>query len=230
MKAADKAFLYKLVLSISIGINVLILVLYVIETYLPQKAHLKATNETWHVERKALFQQLTIDTQSICLIGNSIIERFPAQEMLGSLRIKNRGIAGELSSGIFERCRQTAAYRPAKMFIESSLNDLFNNVAPNTILAQLSSTLDTIAAISPSTQVYLLTMLPASQFAEKVSQYNRQLQALCKQKNIPCIEVGSKLLDPQTGTYQKAFTTDGIHLSGAGYRAFSDVLKPFIVE
>ena len=73
---------------------------------------------TFYMQRSSLFNKLSITSKDIVFIGNSITNGAEWNELFPQKRVKNRGISGDTSEGVFDRLDAIVKGKPAKIFLE----------------------------------------------------------------------------------------------------------------
>lgn len=182
--------------------------------------------------------QTALREPDVIFIGDSIVEYYPLQEMfLTDKYLVNRGIRGYKTDLLREHL-DTHLFGTAvdKIVILIGTNDIGKEVLQAEILQNMEIILQAIQRDFPLTEVKLLSVLPVSEEDNykstvyvrtnaKIQVLNQGYQGLAQAyMNVEFVDVFSSLTDAK-GQLRKEFTTDGLHLSVAGYRALSEKLK-----
>lgn len=182
--------------------------------------------------------QAPLREPDILFIGDSIIEYYPLQELLVTSKyMVNRGIRGYKTDLLRENL-DVHLFGTAvdKIFLLIGTNDLGKEMPQTETLDNLESILQAISRDFPLTQVKLLSILPVNEGeAYKSTVYirrNQDIQALNQAYlelsrsylQVDFVDVYRDLLDAQ-GQLREDYTTDGLHLTVAGYRALSSALQ-----
>lgn len=181
-----------------------------------------------------LFKSYPLVKNSIVMLGNSITAGVDWAELTGKKNIINRGISGDISFGVLERLDEVTERKPRKVFILIGINDVSRNIPDSLIAANYRKIIDRFHSESPRTKIYLQTLLPVNneftQFKnhynkdEHISFLNSQIKRLGGLKNVTIIDLHPHFLDDE-GRLRKEYTMDGLHLNGAGYKQWLNVLK-----
>ena len=180
--------------------------------------------------------QISVIEPDIIFIGDSIVEYFPLQELLGTTKtIVNRGIRG-YQTGLLLDNLDAHLYGDAvdQIVLLIGTNDIGKDIPMNEALNNLESVIQTISRDYPLSQIKLVSILPVNEGEdfkqtvyirtnEKIKAWN-QASAYMQVEFVPVFE---NLLD-QKGQLKSDFTTDGLHLSVSGYQALSSTLKKYI--
>lgn len=185
--------------------------------------------------------QISVIEPDIIFIGDSIIEYYPLQELLGTSKtIVNRGIRG-YQTGLLQKNLDAHLYGDAvdQIVLLIGTNDIGKDVPMNGALNNIESVIQTISRDYPLSQIKLVSILPVHEgdeykhtvyirTNEKIKAWNQAYQDLASAyMQVEFVPVFENLLD-QEGQLKADYTTDGLHLSVAGYQALSNTLKKYI--
>ena len=182
--------------------------------------------------------QVSVLEPDIIFIGDSIVEYYPLQELLGTAKtIVNRGIRGYQTELLLENL-DAHLYGDAvdQIVLLIGTNDIGKDVSMNETLDNLERVIQSIAREYPLSQIKLLSILPVNEGEkykqtvyirtnEKIREWNQAYEALASAYvQVDFVSIYDSLTDTE-GQLQSAYTTDGLHLSVAGYQALSEALK-----
>ena len=185
--------------------------------------------------------QISVIDPDIIFIGDSIIEYYPLQELLGTSKtIVNRGIRG-YQTGLLLDNLDAHLYGDAvdQIVILIGTNDIGKDIPMSQTLNNLESVIQTISRDYPLSQIKLVSILPVNEGEdfkqtvyirsnEKIKAWNQAYQDLASAyMQVEFVPVFENLLDHE-GQLKSDFTTDGLHLSVSGYQALSSTLKKYI--
>lgn len=185
--------------------------------------------------------QISVIEPDIIFIGDSIVEYFPLQELLGTTKtIVNRGIRG-YQTGLLLDNLDAHLYGDAvdQIVLLIGTNDIGKDIPMSQALTNLESVIQTISRDYPLSQIKLVSILPVNEGEdfkqtvyirtnEKIKAWNQAYQGLASAyMQVEFVPVFENLLD-QKGQLKSDFTTDGLHLSVSGYQALSSTLRKHI--
>lgn len=194
--------------------------------------------ELWG-QRESLFGMLGTDSTSIVFFGNSLTHGCEWHELFGNPHILNRGINGDVVSGLRERLPSVTAGRPAKIFLLCGVNDISHDLSADSIATALGELIGEIRAQSPATRLYVQSLLPINNSfgrykaifgkEQTVRDVNRLLRPIVERSGATWIDVHQLFAD-QEGNLRADLTNDGLHLLAPGYAIWRDALRPYVEE
>ncbi len=195
----------------------------------------KIQNKYRHLNR------ISVVEPDVLFIGDSIVEYYPLQELFGTSKtIVNRGIRG-YQTGLLLENLDAHLYGGAvdKIVLLIGTNDIGKDVPVNETLNNLETIIQSIARDYPLTEIKLLSILPVNEGEEykqtvyirtneKIQEWNQAFQELASAyMQVEFVPVFDSLID-QEGQLKKEYTTDGLHLSVAGYQVLTKALKDYL--
>mgnify|MGYP000888202923 FL=1 len=204
--------------------------------------------ENWLLKEQAKIQakyrelnQVSVLEPDIIFIGDSIVEYYPLQELLGTAKtIVNRGIRG-YQTGLLLDNLDAHLYGDAvdQIVLLIGTNDIGKDIPMNDALDNLEGVIQSLNRDYPLSQIKLLSILPVNEGEEykqtvyirtneKIREWNQAYEALASvYMQVDFVPIYDSLTD-SAGQLKKDYTTDGLHLSVAGYQALSDALKTYL--
>ena len=204
--------------------------------------------ENWLLKEQAKIQtkyrelnQISLLEPDMIFIGDSIVEYYPLQELLGTTKtIVNRGIRG-YQTGLLLDNLDAHLYGDAvdQIILLIGTNDIGKDIPMNEALDNLEGVIQSLNRDYPLSQIKLVSILPVNEGEEykqtvyirtneKIREWNQAYEALASAyMQVDFLPIYDSLTDSE-GQLQSAYTTDGLHLSVAGYQALSDALKTYL--
>lgn len=195
-------------------------------------------DEYWE-QRVSLFDSLRVERSDIVFLGNSITDGGEFSELFNNPRIKNRGIRSDVIPGVMKRLGQVTKGKPAKIFLLIGINDVSHGHSAETLGEKYESLVKEIRRQTPETEVYVQSVMPINNDFGRykglrgcenvIVEFNRLIRESASRNGAVFIDLWPALADSE-GRLRREYTNDGLHLTGAGYRAWTDVLKKYVDE
>ena len=204
--------------------------------------------ENWLLKEQAKIQtkyrelnQISLLEPDMIFIGDSIVEYYPLQELVGTTKtIVNRGIRGYQTRLLLENL-DAHLYGDAvdQIVLLIGTNDIGKDIPMNEALDNLEGVIQSLNRDYPLSQIKLVSILPVNEGEEykqtvyirtneKIREWNQAYEALASAyMQVDFVPIYDSLTDSE-GQLQSTYTTDGLHLSVAGYQALSDALKTYL--
>jgi len=191
--------------------------------------------KAYYYHRKEHFESLPDTDHEIIFLGNSITDNAEWAELFGNPRMKNRGIGGDDTGGVLGRLDEVVRSRPDKIFLMIGTNDLSAGKSVEQIIANYRLILRRIREASPQTRVYIQSVFPTEDALHTtrknrdIMQINRELEAIATEGGLVYIDLFTPLATPEH-KLNMDYSIDGLHLNGAGYLLWKEIIKPYVEE
>jgi len=192
----------------------------------------------YYHQRKTLFEQLPNTKGEIIFLGNSITDGGEWIELLNNKKVRNRGISGDITDGVLYRLDEVIESQPKIVFLLIGINDLARGIKSDTIVSHVQKIALRIKEQSPHTKVYIQSILPVNQVFKKFSGHcsktdeiisiNNALEVWCEGHTSHYLDLFSHFKNEEDNLMSTEYTNDGLHLTGAGYLLWADIIKPYI--
>ncbi len=201
-------------------------------------AQTTSTASKYHYQRASLFEVLPIHRSDIVFLGNSITDGGEWMELFGNNpHVKNRGISADKTYNVLNRLDPIVKGQPRKLFLMIGINDLGAGETPEFVLSNIRKIVERFETESPRTKLYIQSLLPVNdQIGRKdrhqsksreVVAVNEGLKELCAEKGLTYIDLHTAFKDDE-GRLRHEYTNDGLHLLGAGYKVWQEILEPYV--
>ncbi|MDE7438369.1 MAG: hypothetical protein K2M93_07780 [Muribaculaceae bacterium] len=190
-------------------------------------------------QRVSLFNQLPVTENDIIFLGNSITDGGNFEELFGREDVKNRGIRSDAIPGVMKRLDQVTKGHPRKIFLLIGINDVSHGLTADQLAERYEKLVKEIAARSPQTKLYLQSVMPINNSfkvyksltgkEKTVVEFNARIKRIAEENGLTYIDLWPALAD-SAGNMKKNLTNDGLHLTGEGYRAWTELLRPYLDE
>lgn len=219
--------------SISIPFGILLSILALLSPTISAQA-----DEYWD-QRFSLFDTLPIYPGDIVFLGNSITDGGEFNELFKMNNIKNRGIRSDNINGVKKRLAQVTKGHPKKIFLLIGVNDIPGTQTADQIAKRYASLVEEIRRQSPQTKLYLQSVMPINNSFKRyksltgkentIKLLNKKIKDIAEKNHCIYIDLWPTLADA-TGRLKKHYTNDGLHLTGAGYRAWTSAIEKYVKE
>ncbi len=183
--------------------------------------------------RLNLFEQMPVKEGDIVFLGNSITAYCEWAELFDNDRIKNRGIAGDMTDGVLKRLGEITQARPAKIFLMIGVNDLIIR-SPKEILAYYEQIINKVNFDSPTTKMFVYKVLPVNNEVKHTGLSNSDIALInqgilekTQKSQVELIDLHPLLTD-EKGQLSAQFTKDGIHINGDAYLLWKKAIEHLV--
>lgn len=188
--------------------------------------------KTHYIKRIAEFKDNPLQIGDIVLIGDSITELGGNLGLrFNNSKVKNRGIAGDVTDGIVNRLAEIYYYKPKKVFLKIGINDLFRaELTPEYVAKNIQRIVDKIHLESPATKIYVQTILPTSNttsLKSKIAATNAIIKNSIQTNYFKVIDLHLLFADADD-LMIASYSIDGVHLSEAGYVVWQNYITGFV--
>lgn len=166
----------------------------------------------------------TLGPVDVCAIGDSLTDLCDFTIYYPDLKVANRGIGGDTTSGVIKRLDNSL------IDIDMKVVSLFigiNNI--NTMFDDYEDILKAINRYKPDAAKIIISLTPTSgdfsDLNDKVNESNIRLQSLAEEYSFTYADINTPLRD-ESGLLKGEYTTEGLHFSDAGYKVIASVLSP----
>lgn len=195
-------------------------------------------DEYWD-QRTSLFEILPISKSDIVFLGNSITDGGEFAELFGMDNIKNRGIRSDVITGVEKRLTQVTMGHPAKLFLLIGINDVSHGLTVAELGRRYERLVRKIREQSPETKLYIQSVMPVNNDFRRyrnlrgreqvIVDFNKKIKATAAAQGAEYIDLWPAL-SVSGGKLNPAYTNDGLHLNGAGYRAWAKAIEKQVKE
>ena len=159
-------------------------------------------------------------------VGDSLTEHGDWQSLLPGQNVVNFGVGGNTTHDLIERLDEVVGAGPSTVVVEIGTNDFAWRLPVEEVVENIESILTTLRGKLPDAKIVMQSILPRQpEYAHIVRNVNEQLERFVP--TVPCsyVDVWPALADADGGL-KREFTTDGLHLTDAGYAAWFEALRP----
>ncbi len=174
------------------------------------------------------------------LLGDSLSLWFPPEQLPGDRSWLNQGMSGETTAAMLKRLSFLDEIKPQTILVMAGINDLKSGVSEEDLLTNYRTMIQTLKQKHPDTEVVIQSILPHGGESttaeardrllavsnEQIAKLNQKLATLAKEEQALFLNL-SPLFSGNEGMLRSDLTTDGLHLSSAGYLVWSTALQTF---
>lgn len=177
--------------------------------------------------RASQFAQLPPATGRVVFFGDSITEGGLWDEWFPSTALINRGIGGNTIEDLRARI-DSAIDNPAAVFLLVGTNDLGLGHRVERVADEMRGLVALIRERAPETNLFIQSVMPRqAKFADRIRHLNAVNQDIAAGAGAEYIDLWPALADTE-GALRAEYTRDKLHLGGAGYAAWVEVLRPHV--
>jgi lysophospholipase L1-like esterase len=182
-----------------------------------------------HERKVTFFEAYPVQAGDVVFLGDSITDGAEWSELFPGVTTRNRGIGGDITTGVLARLHQITDGKPAAVFIKIGTNDLTHGPEDrDTSYAQYREIVDRIQRESPDTKIYLQSVLPRNvKLREEVEAYNIEIQLIAEATGSTYVDLYTSFLS-EDGSIGDKFSNDELHLHGAGYVLWQQLISPYL--
>jgi len=170
----------------------------------------------------------------ILFIGDSLTEWFEFGKFFPGIPILNEGIAGDTTYGLLERIDSIMSWPADKIFLMIGVNDIFNGFLKDDIIENQQLIIEEILTQSNQSKLIVQSLIPVNEtmigspgyLNRLIRHINKQLREDCGARGITYLDLYPDfLIGDELG---REYTTDGAHLSEAGYQLWAEKIQAFL--
>jgi lysophospholipase L1-like esterase len=188
---------------------------------------LRATQQ----RRKNHFASVPATPGRVVFLGDSITEMTDWGDWFPELRTMNRGIGGQAICDLMMRL-ETALIEPKAISLMIGTNDLHGlgrSTKVEDIANQMQSLVQKIQSVAPTVPLFVNSVTPRStHFRDRILALNQEYRKIAEDSGSTYIDLWPVFATPG-GAIRPELTTEGLHLSVAGYKAWTDILRSHLV-
>lgn len=215
--------------------NSIRLALLIFTLFISTSAH---ADKYWE-QRVSLFDHLPVTENDIIFLGNSITDGGNFEELFKREDVKNRGIRSDIIPGVQKRLEQVVKGHPKKIFLLIGINDVSHGHSVDKLAERYETLVNEILQRSPETQLYLQSIMPINNDygvyrnlkgkENTIVEFNKRIKEIAEKNDLEYIDLWPFLAD-KNGKLNKKYTNDGLHLTGPGYRAWTNGIRSYLDE
>lgn len=208
-----------------------------LSTLQAQAQHVEYRSTSHYNKRVAQFEREGgIDESSIVMLGNSLTENGKNwAERLGVPQVVNRGIIGDNTVGMTERLCQITPHHPKAIFLMAGINDMVNDNPAIEVAGRVINLIEAIRQQTPTTKLFVESLLPINESngrwrtlagrTDDIPLTNMYIRAYCESNGITFVDIFHQMTYPNSNVLREELSSDGLHITEAGYRIWEKEIK-----
>lgn len=192
------------------------------------KSSIRPTYEQWR-------QLLTLEARAVgrdprsmsVLIGDSLSLWFPVDRLPQNQLWLNQSISGDTTWNILLRLPLFAQTRPKQIYVMAGINDLKMGASDAEVIWNLRRIVQRLRGTHPQSKIVVQSILPtrlSPSINARIVGINRRLASISQQEGASYLDLSARFMDKEDQLL-KDYTTDGIHLSQAGYAVWQSAVR-----
>lgn len=184
--------------------------------------------------KNLLFESMPEDSTNIVFLGDSFIDNFYLSELYQNLKIKNRGVQGEYTSGVLDLIPVVVDGQPSELFIYAGVNDVISDVSKEETYDNYGKIIKLIREITPETKIHMISVLPIKDNSsycincnDEIIALNKHIYKVCEENEVEFIDIYNEF-SQRNEIDDNYVTKDGLHLNAQGYLKFKKLLDRYI--
>lgn len=171
----------------------------------------------------------TLGKVDVCAVGDSITYHYDLESYYKGIKMVNRGIPGETTTGLLNHI-DTSIFAVDMKVITLWIG--INNV--ENMMNDYEYILSGIKEYKPDAKTIIISITPTRDYPSYLNgtivERNKDIKALAEKYAYQYVDIHSKLLNPSNELNEKYSMKDGLHLSKEGYKQVTKYLKPVLNE
>lgn len=169
----------------------------------------------------------------VLFTGSSSMRLWKTRESFPDLPVINRGFGGaEIPDVLYYYDVVVKPYAPRVILFYCGDNDIADNRSPDQVVEDFTTFLHRVHKDFPKTHVIYLPAKPSImrwKLWPKMHDANNRIETMAEKDDLLTFAKTHVVLLGDDGTPQKKlFRNDGLHLNDAGYKKWTDVVRPLI--
>jgi lysophospholipase L1-like esterase len=200
----------------------------------PNFAQITGKFGTYYDQRELLFEAMPTSENDIIFLGNSITDGGEWCELFQNANCKNRGISGDITSGVLNRLETITKGHPAMIFLMIGTNDMNWGISNDSVALGVREIVQRIKQESPRTRIVVQSILPTNDcygmFSGHTKRYadvaiiNGMLKTMAEEEDVEYLDLYSRFANEE-GKMNPKYSNDGLHINGEGYLLWKEIVE-----
>lgn len=169
----------------------------------------------------------------IMFLGSSSIRMWKVDKWFPDLPVVNRGFGGsQIADSLFYAERIVAVRKPAVIVFYAGDNDIAAGKSPEQVFADYQAFVAKIHKLLPETKIVYIAIKPSIKrwnLVKTMRKANQMIEDLSsKDALLEYIDVDTPMLGADGQPCEELFLKDGLHMTDAGYKIWTDLVMPHV--
>lgn len=168
----------------------------------------------------------------IAFLGDSLTEGGAWADYFPGLPVRNWGISGDNTQMLARRLEPLIRQKPRRILLMIGVNDLEKGREGAEVLEGYQGILDQLQRALPKTEIRILSVLPVNprfyggrvRNADVIA-LNERIAAEAEKRGLGFTDLWPEFHSPEGGGLDPRYTYDGLHLNGAGYERWVELIR-----
>lgn len=193
-----------------------------------QKLIIRRFLQPAHQMKASQFEELKPPAGAVVFLGDSITAGGAWHEWFPQHSVVNRGIDGDTSDGVRKRTKAALGDAPGAVSLLIGTNDIAIGRSSADITADVKAIISLIRDRAPQAPILVHGILPRqAKYRARITELNALYRVIADNTG------GATFVDlwpafAESDRLRTDFTRDGLHLNGAGYHAWVNVIRPLL--
>ena len=170
---------------------------------------------------------------AIVFVGSSSIRFWDLQRWLPGYPLINRGYGGSImSDSVYFADQLVTKYRPRMVIVYAGDNDVARDIVAEQVAADFGRFVKKIRQQLPQVRVIYISIKPSParwQLWNQMADANAKIKQLVDaDPQMDYVDVATPMLGADGRPRRELFVMDGLHLNDAGYRLWTDLIRPYL--
>ncbi|MHC4925755.1 MAG: GDSL-type esterase/lipase family protein [Planctomycetota bacterium] len=208
----------------------------VFSTNEPEENVVNTYDKRWGKEINAFKEwdaKNSVPDDAVLFVGSSSIRLWETVRSFPELKVINRGFGGsDIKSVTYFFDKIVSCYKPSKIIFYAGDNDIAEGLSPEAVYNDFKVFYQLCSDKLPEVEIIYISIKYSGRridFIPKMKKANSLIKNFCETKsNLLYVDLASCLLDEKGLPNDDVFVEDRLHLNEAGYRLWTDILKPIL--
>ena len=193
---------------------------------------IKKLTEEYYYAKVASFEKenTELDDVDIVFLGDSLTDGCDLNKYYPEYSSVNRGISGDTTDGLLNRLKVSAYdVEPTGVVLLIGVNDISRGVKPNDLSDNYEKIITSLKENLPDTIIVWCSMTAlggkSAKYNDTVIICNQKIKLLSEKHGCLFVDLFTPLCDVETREIKEEYTTDGTHLTDAGYQVVTQEIN-----